>query len=262
MKLSRTDLLKNSNYKESLESLLGLAEQAFKDFHPIWSPFIAAPILQEVSNIFDQLTEINCKQYGGFNGAERKRILFQRNFDSETLKPTNIPIIGIQVSGNFLFDPTSPRDFLNDLKNQGITEENIGDIWIIGDRGAQLFCTPEAGDYLNKKESSIRTVKIKYESIKIDQLRLPHQRKSRKITTVEASKRLDAIASAGFGISRSKIANDVKQRKLRLNWVEAISNSQLLKEGDQIQLLGKGSLKILSMQITKKERWKIELLRE
>ncbi len=262
MKLSRTELLKNSNNKESLANLLALAEKAFKNCQPIWSPFICAPTLQEVTKIFDKLNEIHCNQYGGFSGAERKRILFQRSFNSEAKKTKNIPISAIQISGNFLFDPTSPKDFLNDLKMEGVSEENIGDIWIIGDRGAQLVCTPEVGAYLNQRESSIRTVKIKYELLEIDQLRLPNQRKPRKISTVEASKRLDAIASAGFGISRSKILNQIKQGNLRLNWVEVISNSQLLKEGDQLQLVGKGSLKVLRMQLTKKERWKFELLRE
>ena len=74
--------------------------------------------------------------------------------------------------------------------------------------------------------------------------------------------RLDAIASGGFGVSRSKIVNQLKEGKIRLNWDEVTSASKLINEGDQIQLEGKGTLRILSVEITKKDRWRIELLRE
>ncbi len=49
-------------------------------------------------------------------------------------------------------------------------------------------------------------------------MEIPFKRPEKIINTVEASTRVDAIASAGFGLSRSKITTQIKQGYLRLNW--------------------------------------------
>ncbi len=48
--------------------------------------------------------------------------------------------------------------------------------------------------------------------------------KKKEITTVEASMRLDAIASAGFGMSRSKMVDAIAAGDVRVNWKEVRSN--------------------------------------
>ncbi len=90
----------------------------------------------------------------------------------------------------------------------------------------------------------------------------PYQRPEKVINTVEASTRIDAIASAGFGLSRSKITTQIKKGCLRLNWELNNQPSKSVNIGDLIHLDGKGSLKILKIDQTKKERWRIKLLRQ
>ncbi len=107
----------------------------------------------------------------------------------------------------------------------------------------------------------IREVKISCESLAIKELKLPVQRLEKRFSTVEASKRIDAIASAGFGISRAKIVNQIKAGQLRLNWDQMKQASRELVVGDRIQLENKGSLEVLSIAITKRQRWRVELLR-
>ncbi len=91
---------------------------------------------------------------------------------------------------------------------------------------------------------------------------IPYQRPEKIINTVEASTRIDAIASAGFGLSRSKITTQIKQGYLRLNWELNQQPSKSIKIGDLIHLEKKGSLKILNIDKTKKDRWRIKLLRQ
>ena len=79
---------------------------------------------------------------------------------------------------------------------------------------------------------------------------------------MEASKRIDAIASAGFGLSRAKITNQIKEGRLRLNWKTMTQSSRSVGVGDRIQLEGKGSIEVLNIELTKRERWRVELLRQ
>jgi RNA-binding protein YlmH len=78
---------------------------------------------------------------------------------------------------------------------------------------------------------------------------------------VEASLRLDAVASAGFGISRNRIAELIRQGSVRVNWQPISSPSRLLVAGDRVQLEGRGELQLEAVQATKRERWRIELVR-
>ncbi|MDC0836201.1 S4 domain-containing protein, partial [Limnoraphis robusta] len=80
-------------------------------------------------------------------------------------------------------------------------------------------------------------------------------------TTVEASLRLDAIASAGFGMSRSKMVNLIDGGDVRVNWKEVKQASIAIKTGDLIAIRGKGRLEIGEVSVTKKQRYRVELTR-
>ncbi|ABX09342.1 photosystem II S4 domain protein [Prochlorococcus marinus] len=262
MKLISRDLIKRSKNAETLERLISLGEKAHKTWQELWSPFVEAQLIEEILKIFDPIHEINCHADGGYLGAERKRILFRRTHEGEKKifpKPT---LSGMQIEGNFLFDKTRIQDFKEALEEKGISPSDLGDIWIVGDRGAQLICTREAGLLLNKQNGLIREVSIKYELLDINQLRLPSKRMPKKITTIEASTRLDSISSAGFGLSRAKIVTEIKAGRIRLNWTRANQPFKDVKSGDRIHLEGKGSLLIQNIEPTKRARWRVVLQRE
>ena len=173
-----------------------------------------------------------------------------------------MPINAITIEGNFLFDRTEKNDFLNALIQANIQNDEIGDIWITGDKGAQAICTPEASDDLHNQQGFIRDVQITFKELALNDLRPPFQRNPKRLSTVEASKRLDAIASAGFGLSRSKVISNIKEGRLRLNWEPIKNTSRLLEIGDSVQFEGKGSIKIINIELTKRDRWRVEILRE
>ena len=85
--------------------------------------------------------------------------------------------------------------------------------------------------------------------------------KKKEMTTVEASMRLDAIASAGFGMSRSKMADAISKNDVRVNWKEITQSSHNVKAGDLISMRGKGRLEIGEVSITKKQRYRVSLVR-
>tara|TARA_Y100001968_G_scaffold299244_1_gene309720 strand:+ start:771 stop:1559 length:789 start_codon:yes stop_codon:yes gene_type:complete len=262
MHLPKEKILFNSKFSKELEALLENAEKALKSREPVWSPFISAQLKEEVKYRFKNLNDITMFFEGGFSGAERERICFLRSEEEVIFSSLAIPIKGIRIKGNFLFDRAKENDFRNTLYELDIEEGEIGDIWLIRDRGAQAICSQKCASLMHQKISKLRDVEIEIEVIDFNHMEIPFKRPEKTINTVEASTRIDAIASAGFGLSRSKVNTQIRQGCLRLNWTLNNQPSKLVKIGDLIHLERKGSLKILNIDKTKKERWRIKILRQ
>ena len=108
----------------------------------------------------------------------------------------------------------------------------------------------------------MRDVEVNIKFIDLTELRNPIERISKFINSVEASTRIDAIASAGFRISRSKIIDKIKNGFLYLNGLKVNKSTINLKVGDKIRFENKGIIEILEIEKTKRERWKIKLLKK
>ena len=90
----------------------------------------------------------------------------------------------------------------------------------------------------------------------------PREQKVKEIRTTVASMRLDVIAAAGFGTSRSKMANEIDVDKVKVNWKDVKSSSQAIKEGDIISIRGRGRVEVAEVRgTTKKGRINLVLRR-
>ncbi len=256
-------ILKDCKNPKELEPFLRQAEHAIKTWQSTWSPFVSAPLREEVLTLMSPLIGITWLSNGGYPGAERQRMqcIHSENHCSNS-DDDQLPIKGLRIEGNFLFDKASQHDFRKAIEVIGIASDGLGDIWIRNDRGAQAICSLETAKRLDQKIGFVRDVEIHFEAVELNQLQLPAERLMKRYSSVEASKRLDAIASAGFGLSRAKIVNKIKAGQLRLNWEHVKQVSLELKVGDRIQLEERGMVEILSFDITKRNRWKVELLRK
>lgn len=259
MSLPRRELILGSHRANQLALIVELAERVLQTWQPAWTPFLDAPLLEEALQRFSSLAELSWHAEGGYTSAERRRLLCCRRDDVEVR--TIAPIKGLRIEGNFLFDPITPNDLRTALTEMGTEHGDIGDLWIRGDRGGQGLLTAEAITKLQGRQGSVREVQVFCEVVELQHLQFPAQRAPRYLTTVEASRRLDAIASAGFKVSRSKIVHLIREGCLRLNWEPVGQASHELKVGDRMQLRERGMLKVIAVEHTKRNRWRIELLR-
>ncbi|MQL85997.1 hypothetical protein Taro_018511, partial [Colocasia esculenta] len=85
--------------------------------------------------------------------------------------------------------------------------------------------------------------------------------RTKSFKTIEASLRVDALASAGFKISRSKLVGLISNGDVRVNWSPVTKNGTTLKSGDVISVSGQGRLKIGEISTTKKGKFAVELIR-
>ena len=131
---------------------------------------------------------------------------------------------------------------------------------MLGERGAQAIVIPEMVEYLEMSLQQVRSVPVKTRRIELTELKI-REPKKKEMTTVEASMRLDAVASAGFAMSRSKMADLIDSGDVRVNWKDITQSSYHVKSGDLIAVSGKGRLEIGEVAVTKKERYRVQLTR-
>ncbi len=256
--LPREELLKGVENRDSLARVIDQAEQAIKTWEVVLTDFLSPPELAEIQRVFNRLTEVQLAAWGGYPQAERQRIAIARS--ELPLDQSQVSLVAVEIAGNFLFDTASHRDFLGAMLGTGIVREKTGDIIVLGERGAQAIVAPELVEFLSMSLNQVRSVTVKTQQIQITELKV-REPKKKELTTVEASLRLDAIASAGFGMSRSKMVDFIDAGDVRVNWKEVTQASSQVKSGDLIAIRSKGRLEVGEIAVTKKDRYRVQLTR-
>lgn len=222
--------------------------------------------------VLSRLADVAAMPWGGFPQAERQRISICRedagsspfvtsdSDDISALREHLGSIAALDVRGNFLFDPATHRDFLGAILGTGVERSVVGDILVQGDLGAQILIIPSMVEHLESALTQVRTVPVKARQIPLTELRVPAPR-VQEISSVEASLRLDAIGSAGFRISRSKMADMIKSADVRVNWRPATKPAVDVGPGDVISCAGKGRLEVKTVTATKKGKWSVQMVR-
>ena len=246
-----------------MEELLKITNLAYKNWQVYWSNFLPAFIYEELLKELSKLNDLSFFSYGGYENSSRAKIACYRNtiLTKEEDLICEFPAKGVEISGNFMFDNASQNDFRNFLIEFGINENSIGDIWTLGERGAQGIISD---CYINSIQEKLflRDVEVFLKIIDLKDLRTPVQRIERLIETIESSTRLDAIASAGFRVSRNKIVDRIKNGLLSINGKKVTKPILSVRQGDKIDLENKGFIEIVDISETKRGKFKIKLIKK
>lgn len=256
--LLKEELLKGVENIAAVTRVIDQANQAIRTWEQVVTDFLSPPELFEAQSLFQRLTDVHLRAVGGYPQAERQRLVIARS--ELPLEGDSNPLVLLSVAGNFLFDTATHRDFLGAILGTGIVREKVGDIIVLGERGAQVIVVPELVEFLSMHLMQVRSVPVKTQAVDFTELRV-REPKRKELTTVEASMRLDAIASAGFGMSRSKMANLIGTGDVRVNWKPITQSSHAVKTGDLIAIRGKGRLSVGEVAVTKKQRYRVALTR-
>ena len=91
---------------------------------------------------------------------------------------------------------------------------------------------------------------------------LQKEERVKDIRATVASLRLDILAAAGFGLSRTKMAEEIEAQRVKVNWKENDSPAAHLKQGDIVSMRGRGRMEVVTVGgQTKKGRTVVELKR-
>ena len=237
--------------------LLDLAEGALKNGKYKVSEFLdpyGFTIAETVAAHFDRL---HLESDGGYPGAERVKAIFcDHNFEGKTITG----ITALSIGWDKRYYQISHRDVLGSLMGLGIKREVTGDI-IMTPVGCQLLIDAAMREFIMNNLTRIGSAPVTITEIKLEEI-APREEKVKEIRTTVSAMRLDVIAAAGFGTSRTKMSADISADKLKVNWQEAKNSAQPIKAGDIVSMRGRGRLEVCEvLGQTKKGRISLLLKR-
>ncbi len=230
--------------------LVDFAAQALKNRKCKLTGFLS-PFEQDMAGVIsNSLGELKADFYGGYGGAERQRAAFCH----EDFKGTpNFEIAVIKAEWNGEFARLGHRDVLGSIMGLGVDREYIGDIIATKDF-ARLLVDKKMCDYFTANLTQIGGTPVKTSVDELANITAKEER-TKEIKATVASLRADSIAAAGFGMSRSKAAQEIAAEKIKLNWQTVKNASQSIKEGDILSMRGRGRLEVAEIRgQTKKGR--------
>ena len=248
---------KGSEAEESVVRMVDLAYQSLKNRKYKLTGFLS-PFEQEVAGtVANSIGDINVDFDGGYVGAERQRVAFCHK---EFAGTPAFEIAVIKAEWNGEFARLSHRDVLGSILSLGIERECVGDI-IATKESAKILVDKKMTDYFTTNLTQIGGTKVKTVIDELTSIAAKEER-FKEIRATVASLRVDSIAAAGFGMSRSKAAADIAADKVKLNWQSVKNASQSIKEGDILSMRGRGRLEVTEIRgFTKKGRTGVLLKR-
>lgn len=259
------DLIKGvpAENRADVRRILELAERAGDSWEVVNTSFYSPAVIGDAMAILNRLADVVAVPWGGYSRSERCRIGLGREEAMHGFKedPSQLEsVAALSVTGNFLFDKPTHRDFLGACLGTGIERTVVGDILVQESSGAQILASPSMVEHLESALTQVRSVPVRCRAIPLSELKVREPR-TEEMTTVEASLRLDAIASAGFRMSRGKMTDMIKAGDVRVNWKGGVKASESVAAGDMISCAGKGRVEVKAIGETKKGKFAVELVR-
>lgn len=210
------------------------------------------------SEILSVSHEVKCVEHcmwGGFEDAERKIIIIGEELvDIE--KQDFLCVIRVKSD-----TALSHRSVLGSILGLGIKREMVGDI-IVQDNLCDIIVVKNISEYVINNLKTVGRDKVNVSEISFSELLIPEDN-SKEINTTVSSLRVDAVISAGYGISREKSAALIKGEGVKINHILIKSAVKVVHVGDIISVRGKGRIEIANIGGTSKSgRIKITLMRK
>lgn len=236
--------------------LLDAAEIVEKNKKYKSSFFLSPGEMQIAEVVANSSDDLNVQFFGGFANAERNKAVFVHN-DFEFAVAAGISALKI------VWDKRYYKIAHKDLMGAILAickREFLGDI-VLTDDGAQIAVDEKMGEYLLANLTKVGSAEVSVEQMAVEDL----EQKEEKVKTISATVatlRLDAVASSGYGVSRTQMTEAIKMQQVKLNHKVAKSPSQEVKVGDVISYRGKGRVEVAEIRgTTKKGRISISVNR-
>jgi len=221
----------------------------FTDFLTLSEMEAAKTVLNGANHMF----------FGGMADTERQMLCIAHA--EQEITPELFPISGMRVSPkNVKFaSEFSHRDVLGSVLGLGLERDVIGDIFV-REKEAYLFCAEHIASFLSEQLTQVRHTNVVCciaEAGAFDFVK-EYQVISRTVSAI----RIDSVAAAAFGVSRSSTAAAISSGKVFINGREVISPAAAVKVQDVISFRGLGKARLKEIgNLTRKGRISVILER-
>ena len=237
--------------------VLDLAAKAYEENQPQATGFLDPRERDVAEAILRAVHGVRVLAAGGYPGAERRRLVIYPDYFPE--EAVEVPLAAVEVSGPGVAE-LRHGDVLGAILGTGVARDQVGDLVLAGDRW-QALITPAVVEFLCTHWRRAGRVEVQVRPIDPEQVEAPAARVKEVRATV-ASPRLDAVASVGFGTSRTRMARDIRAERVKLNWKVVTDPAAPVREGDVISVRGRGRAVVERLSgVTRKGRTGITLKR-
>ncbi len=194
--------------------------------------------------------------YGGYEGAERVRLLALPDYLEGNTECFSEFVLALEVKGSG-YKKLSHRDYLGSLLGLGLERAVIGDIAVMDDFSAVVFCDSRILPFLLSEFKTVGADHVKVKQVELSEEFIV-QREFEKISDTVASPRLDAVVAALANVSREKASGLISASLVELNYEVCEKGDKVVPEGAILSIRGHGKYVIRSLSnLTKKGRYRL-----
>jgi len=243
------------------ERLRDLADQAENQGFVTHSAFLS-PAERAEAEIWLKKNRIPHLLSGGFPDAERQAVFFLPEYMaaagtaeaslSEEILPDAVTALRLDTPVRSASCP-SHRDYMGSLLGLGIKRGQMGDI-LVQDHSAVVLVLAGIAGFIEAHLANIGGLSVTVTPVPLSSVTAA-VRSCESIRMTAASMRLDKIAAAGFGLSRTEMADLIHSGAVQVNWKEETRPDQNVPIGAVISLRGYGRIRLVSEEgLSRKER--------
>ncbi|MCI8514130.1 MAG: hypothetical protein HFI93_05810 [Lachnospiraceae bacterium] len=237
--------------------ILDLAKRAWQRNIYLYTNFLSPAEQDILFRMGRELDFVSWECFGGNEACERRMAGF--GSEEETGYPRVFPIRLLEICpvAEKFAEPLTHRDYLGALLNLGIVRGLLGDI-VVRPKRAYVYCSDGIADFIRENLTRVRHTLVNVREVPLTLEDVKPVRETRKENV--ASERLDVIAAAVCGCSRSRILEIFREKKVFVNGRVEEDHSRILKEGDVFSVRGTGKFIYEGIRSeTKKGRYTVTL---
>lgn len=227
-----------------IESAMGWIREVENMYVPKLTDFLN-PRERYIVNSLVGGNDLLVSEEGGFEQAERKRMLIYPNYHTPELTDYGVTVFKVKYPTKFL--TLKHKDVLGSLMSLGIDRSKFGDIRMMDDE-VQFVVTTELKDYMTANFTSIGKAKISVEEVKMKENYLTSVDEWLESTEIVSSMRLDTVLASLLNLSRQKAMLLIKGDKVRVNWTTENNPAEELFEEDILSIRGFGRFKMIAIE--------------
>lgn len=204
--------------------------------------------------------------WGGCADAERARLFFLPEYYEGLVAPSDWPeqlcdaveqtVVAIRIRGSG-YRTLSHRDFMGSVLGLGIDRAAVGDIAVIDEREAVVFCGEPVATFLVESLEKVASDTVRVSRVAAGQA-VSVPRRFAPISDTVASPRLDCVVAALANLSRERAQEAVRSGLCEVDYEAVEACDAPLEPPCVLSVRGVGKFRLLSLSgPTKKGRLRL-----
>lgn len=239
-----------------IDQVLDWTSHVNSQYAPYLTNFLNPREVFIAESIIGQYVDLSFKKFGGFEGAERERILIYPPYFEAKKEDFEIELFEIKYP--MKFTKLSHGQVLGSIMASGLSRSNLGDI-ITNGEDWQFFIDQKMSRFIKGNLEKIGKNAIQLDKKSLDE-KLNPLTSWKKEELILASLRIDLVLARALHLSRKKAKKLIKNKKVKLNWSEIERPDIELDEFDILSIRGFGRIQMHQpLRKTRKDNLVVEV---